>query len=590
MTPARRLPAACLLILMAVSAWAQPAPAGAPRPQGPGGGRQQNAPIPPRDGRQAETPRGTAAIRGIVVAADNGTPVRRAQIRASAPGAGTRVATTDAQGRFEIRELAAGRYTVSASKAGFVALQYGQRRPAESGTPIEIGDGQMLDKLVIALPRGSVISGRITDEFGEPVANALVRGMRYGYVAGAKRLMPAPGENTRDTTTIRGNSVSSACRPAIRRQRHAPDRRSRGDRSSRGDTRLRANLLSGDRECPRRAAHRARTHAGTGRLSFSLLATRLVRVSGAILTSQGAPATGGMVTLTPAAARIGAGAMMQTMSGRVEQGGQFRITGVPPGRYLAQVRAMDFRGGPAAGRGGRPMDAGEIGRHEVTVGGEDLDGLVIITAPGGRVTGQIVVESGATGQLRMQQVNVTARAADVETGLPGGNAASRVNDDGTFEITNVFDPRLFRVNLPQGWNLKSITLNGQDITDTPVDVPPGQTLAGVRIVLTDKSTEVSGRVTDIRGDAVTDATVIVFPADDTRWTYQSRFVRTARPDLDGRYQIRGLPPLDKYLVVAVQGLEDGQASNPEYLATIREAATSFSLTDAQTRVMDLRWR
>ena len=80
---------------------------------------------------------------------------------------------------------------MSASKAGFVALQYGQRRPAESGTPIEIGDGQMLDKLVIALPRGSVISGRITDEFGEPVANAFVMGMRYGYVAGAKRLMPA---------------------------------------------------------------------------------------------------------------------------------------------------------------------------------------------------------------------------------------------------------------------------------------------------------------------------------------------------------------------------------------------------------------
>ena len=81
-------------------------------------------------------------------------------------------------------------------------------------------------------------------------------------------------------------------------------------------------------------------------------------------------------------------------------------------------------------------------------------------------------------------------------------------------------------------------------------------------MLTDKSTEVSGRVTDIRGDAVTDATVIVFPADDTRWTFQSRFVRTARPDLDGRYQIRGLPPLDRTFVVAVQGLEDGQASNP----------------------------
>jgi hypothetical protein len=414
--------------------------------------------------------------------------------------------------------------------------------------------------------------------------------MRYGYVAGAKRLMPAPGENTRDTTDDQGQFRLFGLSP--------------------GEYVVSATLRTGGPQATDPAGETpgyAPTYfPGTGNIveahritlgltqeqpgiSFSLLATRLVRVSGAILNSQGAPVTGGVVNLTPAAARVGAGAMMQTMSGRVEQGGQFRITGVPPGRYLAQVRAMDFRGA-APGRGGRAIDASEIGRQEITVGAEDLDGLVIVTAPGGRVTGQIVVESGNTSQLRMQQVAVTARAADIETGLPAGNAQSRVNEDGTFEITNIFDPRLFRVNVPQGWNLKAVMLNGQDITDTPVDVPPGQTLAGVRVVLTDKSTEVNGRVADARGVAVTDATVIIFPADDARWTFQSRFVRTARPDQDGRYQIRGLPPLDKYLVIAVQGLEDGQASNPEYLASIREAASSFSLDDAQTRVVDLLWR
>ena len=330
MTPVRRLLAACLLILTPVSAWAQPAPAGAPRPQGPGGGRQQNAPIPPRDGRQAETPRDTAAIRGIVVAADNGTPVRRAQIRASAPGAGTRVATTDAQGRFEIRELAAGRYTVSASKAGFVALQYGQRRPAESGTPIEIGDGQMLDKLVIALPRGSVISGRITDELANPSP------MHSSWACDtdtspAQSGVPVPGENTRDTTDDQGQFRLFGLSP--------------------GEYVVSATLRTGGPEATYPAGETpgyAPTYfPGTGNVldaqrialgltqeqagvSFSLLATRLVRVSGAILNSQGAPATGGMVTLTPAAARIGAGAMMQTMSGRVEQGGQFRSPAFRP--------------------------------------------------------------------------------------------------------------------------------------------------------------------------------------------------------------------------------------------------------------------
>ena len=60
------------------------------------------------------------------------------------------------------------------------------------------------DKILVALPRGSVISGRVSDEFGEPVANAVVSAMRYGYAAGARRLMPAPGQNSRDTTDDQG--------------------------------------------------------------------------------------------------------------------------------------------------------------------------------------------------------------------------------------------------------------------------------------------------------------------------------------------------------------------------------------------------
>lgn len=76
------------------------------------------------------------------MSADTGAPIRRAQVRISSPDAReSRVAATDAQGRFEIKELPAGRYTVTASKGGFVSLQYGQRRPSESGTPIELGGG-----------------------------------------------------------------------------------------------------------------------------------------------------------------------------------------------------------------------------------------------------------------------------------------------------------------------------------------------------------------------------------------------------------------------------------------------------------------
>ncbi len=182
-------------------------------------GPAQGGRLPPRAqiGRQqADLPPGTSVMRGQVIAADTGSPIRRAQVRVSSLDAReSRVIATDAQGRFEIKELPAGRYTMTASKGGFVTLQYGQRRPSESGTPIELGDNQTLDKLSIALPRGGVIGGRIVDEFGEPVANATVMAMRYGYAgrhapldAGGRRAMPATRPTTRDAIAC------SACRRA----------------------------------------------------------------------------------------------------------------------------------------------------------------------------------------------------------------------------------------------------------------------------------------------------------------------------------------------------------------------------------------
>src|SRR5690349_9455401 len=155
--------------------------------------------------QRVDAPRGTASLRGQIVAADNGAPIRRAQVRINSPEVREgRVATTDQQGRFEFKELPAGRYTMTASKGGFVPLQYGQRRPSESGTPIELSEGETIDKIAIALPRGSVLGGRITDEYGEPVANAFVTASRYAYAGGARRLQPA-GQNARDTTDDQGH-------------------------------------------------------------------------------------------------------------------------------------------------------------------------------------------------------------------------------------------------------------------------------------------------------------------------------------------------------------------------------------------------
>src|SRR5262245_37922372 len=125
MTMARILPLGAVAVLMLT---------GAVIAQGPPVGRGF-----PRDVRPQATASGTAVIRGRVTVADSGTPIRRAQVRAlSSDSRGSRLASTDAQGRFEFRDLPAGRWDLAASKAGYVTLRLGQRRPFEAGKPVEL--------------------------------------------------------------------------------------------------------------------------------------------------------------------------------------------------------------------------------------------------------------------------------------------------------------------------------------------------------------------------------------------------------------------------------------------------------------------
>ena len=130
-------------------------------------------------------------------------------------------------------------------------------------------------------------------------------------------------------------------------------------------------------------------------------------------------------------------------------------------------------------------------------------------------------------------------------------------------------------------------LNSQDVTDTPLEFVPGQTIEGLNIVLTRKLTELSGQIAGERNAPDTDATVIVFSDNPDRWTFASRYIRTARPNQDGRYTLRGLPPHD-YLVVAVKDVEPGQTQDPEYLESLRPQAVRVSLSEGESKVQDLK--
>src|SRR5882672_2002548 len=142
--------------------------------------------LPPRDvGAAPRTATGTASIRGRVFAADSGRPLRRARV----PNNG-QTTSTDADGRYEIKDLPGGRYNINVTRSGYLRLSYGQRRPFEQGRPFDLANGQRADNVDFTLPRMSLITGRVLDEANEAISGVRVWAMRPVYFEGRRRLIP----------------------------------------------------------------------------------------------------------------------------------------------------------------------------------------------------------------------------------------------------------------------------------------------------------------------------------------------------------------------------------------------------------------
>lgn len=540
---------------------------------GAGGGAQAQRAERARQGRPEAS--GTATIRGRVQSLDTGQPVRRAQVRATANGAGgLRLVTSDADGGYELKDLPAGRWTVSVSKAGFITQQYGQRRPSEPTDPIELADGQKF-AANFSLSRGSVLTGQVFDEFGDPITGARVQVMRAQMRQGRRQLVTvATADQTDDRGLYRIYGLAPGDYYLAGSLRVAPIE------STEGAVTYAPTYYPGTGT----VAEAQRLTLGAGEeqtgINFVLLPVRAVRVSGTVTGSTGEP-TAATLTLVSDA---DAGGPTTSSAGRADASGAFTISNVVPGSYQLVVNGR--RGNQPTGPGRllvseAPGTAIEVASVPIVVGDDDVTGVAVVTSTGASVKGSVSFD----GTSKPPQAQLRVVAQPLGSG-PSPAMPAQVSANGSFEMTGLLGPYLLRVNpVPEGWMIASVTANGADASDSAIDFRATDQVA-VRIALTNKVTEISGTVR--AGTQPSQATVVIFPDDEAKWPFPSRHVQVARAGKNGAYSIRALPPGERYLAVAVDYLEQGEQQDPAFLERIKARATSLTLGDGEKKTLDLR--
>jgi 5-hydroxyisourate hydrolase-like protein (transthyretin family) len=503
-----------------------------------------------------------AIVRGTVVDAASGKPIPMVRMRLATvkPSATPdHYARTDAEGRYEFRDVAPGPVHITASKARYVALQHGQVPPATSGRPIELKAGAVLERIDFALPRASAITGRIVDDVGEPVERASVSAMRMRFVSGRRQLAQVATASTNDNGEYRIPALQPGSYYVVAAERTVGFGASmEADIGFLRTAYPAATTTDGARPVDVRAG------LDTQGVDIALLPARTAKLTGLVLGRDGQPASNAWAVLQAVGAGPGTG-----LGGDMRTGpdGRFEFPRVLAGRYELHVRGSGAREGAIL-----PL-----------VVSDDLE--LVVPMVSGRMTGKIFPPEGATAPPTSVTIHVEPVS---DTNTFGTGFGGTPEEDWTFDFDFLLGPRVVRASrLPNGWHLRGVYLDGNEVTDEVFTFTGNELVEDVEIVLTTEAAEVNGTIAGPDGQPCGSCTAIVFAEDPLRWRPPSRFIHAGRPDQQQVFRLRGLPP-EQYLVAAVEEVEDGEWLDPEFLDRLRGHAERLDLRAAGNATVTLK--
>jgi protocatechuate 3,4-dioxygenase beta subunit len=543
-------------------------------------------------------------------------------IMPSGPSA-SRTAMTNAQGQFVFERLPAGQFSLNVNHSAWLAASFGQKKPGGPGTTFKLVDGQKTT-INMQLVRGGVITGVVFGEAGEPLSNTQIRAWRYTMNSGVRRLQQYGNATTDDRGVYRlfglqaGDYLVSSTPNA--------NNFMMADRMLAETALIEQAVASGAIQPPTIPGQPATVSIpipSPQQLQFDggppgylpVYHPSSLEPSGAVLLHvvggdehanvdiqvrmvQTSNIQGSVTNLpTPNLAvqlsLVNDDPMTGIVNGaRTDPNGRFFFRSVAPGKYTIVAQVVPAQGmvidGPSGARTGQtPLEDSQKwwGRASVSVQGEPSVAATISMQPGRSISGQVIFEMTRPPDLTRSKLMVTLGAA------PGvqqmfSSPQGEVGQDGRFTITGVAAGR-YTFGAPGGLS-KSAMVNGEDTLDFPLDFAGTGDLANVVLTVTDKPTEISGVLTDSSGQPSADYTIVAIASEERYWTPGSRRIAVARPNPEGRYTFRSLPP-GTYLLAAVAELESGGQYDPEFLKSLAAVAgMHITLIEGEKVTKDLR--
>ena len=543
---------------------------------------------------------------------------------------------TNAEGRFALMSLPAGRHLLEASKAGWLPGRSGQRRPDGRPIPIDLAEGERRNDVTITMWRTAVIGGQVTADNGDPLIGAEVRAMRLQHVAGRPHydtpirartddrgiyrfpalipgdylvvvLMTVLSEPPTFAGAIRaGGETPRAYLQTMTGIGASPMLFERATGVMGSDQALVTSLsqsLTAPAPGQPLLAYATTFHPGSTSMASAKpvralssvplesvdISARLAptwQVSGTLRDADG-PLQWHAVHLVPA--ESGDMPLVDTATAVTDGNGAFTFYGVPRGQYIARSVRVPWPGGGRlaimGGTGAIPQILTLAGREAastepllhvseaVAVADRPVRGLTLVMQPGPRVKGLVRFEGTAAEPADVTRVTIRLEAAN---GRQDANLAPvALTNDRRFSTASVLPGRyLLRVpSPPAGWTLKSVSYQGRELVEVPFDV--NADIENVVISFTDQPRTIQGTVKSAAAFEVPAAVVVIFPVDSAGWVDYGRTSR--RVTFEG---VTGtgaftlpLPPDGEYNIAALSADDfGGDWRNPDTLRRIAAVA------------------